>query len=208
MTEIILPVSLGEALDKLTILDIKLEMIKDSRRNNVMIEYDLLYDKLKNYVESFEYLYKLMKNINKQIWFEMDELRDGSIFDENYLKICKQTMIDNDIRFRIKNKINILTNSNIKEQKGYKIIQIYLYLDNLDIKLHEFCINYFSIRYDEVYVDSNFKCELINKYNYDMSIKFIKNNNISNIFELSCFDTNITLQNKLDLTNETFLLYI
>ena len=53
--EIILPVSIGEALDKLSILDIKLEMIKDSRRENVKIEYYLLYNKLEKYIKVLVY---------------------------------------------------------------------------------------------------------------------------------------------------------
>ena len=47
---IYLPISLGEAIDKLTILDVKLENIVDSRRDNVKREYDLLYEKLEKYI--------------------------------------------------------------------------------------------------------------------------------------------------------------
>ena len=45
-----LPVSLGEAIDKITILDIKLEKIKDNRKNDVQKEYDLLFEKLNNFI--------------------------------------------------------------------------------------------------------------------------------------------------------------
>ena len=172
--EIILPVSIGEALDKLSILDIKLDMIKDSRRDNVKIEYDILYNKLEKYINEFNFLYNEIKKINYEIWLEMDKLRDAKISDEEYLIVCKKTIIDNDIRFRIKNKINNLGKSNIKEQKGYLITQFYLIIINDDIKLHEFCINYFSLRYDEIYVSSNLENEIKIKFNYDSTIKFVK----------------------------------
>jgi len=180
--EIILPVSLGEALDKLTILDIKLDMIKDSRRDNVKIEYDLLYTKLEKYINEFTFLYDEMKKINYEIWLEMDKLRDLQISDEEYLIVCKKTIIDNDIRFRIKNKINNLAKSNIKEQKGYSVTKFYLTIDNNDIKLHEYYINYYSLRYDEIYVSSNLKNELQVKFNYDSTIKFVDKNEYNNIY--------------------------
>jgi hypothetical protein len=49
-----LPVSLGEAIDKLTILDIKLDKITDNRRDDVKKEYDLLYDKLQEFIVKYE----------------------------------------------------------------------------------------------------------------------------------------------------------
>ena len=59
-----LPVSLGEGIDKLTILDIKLDKIKDDRKRNVQMEYDLLYGKLKEFIIKYENLYKTMKHVN------------------------------------------------------------------------------------------------------------------------------------------------
>ena len=100
---IYLPVSLGEAIDKLTILDIKLEKIKDNRRLDVQKEYDLLYEKLKEYFNEF---YISLKKINLIIWDQMDILRDGNLNDNDYFKLCKECIECNDIRFRIKNKIN------------------------------------------------------------------------------------------------------
>ena len=196
--QLYLPVSIGEALDKLSILDIKLDMIKDSRRENVKIEYDLLYIKLENYIVEFKFLYDEMKKINHEIWLEMDKLRDAQISDEKYLKVCKKTVIDNDIRFRIKNKINNLAKSNIKEQKGYLVTKFYLTIINDDIKLHEFCINYFSLRYDEIYVSSNLENEIKIKFNYDPTIKFVNNNEYNNIYiNQSDNINNINLNNSI-----------
>jgi len=64
-----LPVSLGEAMDKLSILDIKLDKIKDSRKDNVKIEYDMLYKQLKIDIEKYNLFYKIMKIICKNNFF-------------------------------------------------------------------------------------------------------------------------------------------
>ena len=103
---IYLPVSLGEAIDKLTILDIKLTRITDSRAADVKKEYDILYNALKPFVEQYVSLYTSMKKVNTLIWEFMDDLRDGVLEGDAYLKLCKKTIEFNDIRFRIKNKIN------------------------------------------------------------------------------------------------------
>ena len=62
MEQINLPVSIGEALDKLTILDIKLEKIKDNKKIDVQKEYDILYNKLKIYIEKFDFYYIILKS--------------------------------------------------------------------------------------------------------------------------------------------------
>ena len=116
-----LPVSLGEAIDKITILDIKLYKIKDNRKNDVQKEYDLLFEKLKSFIIDYTQLYTTMKKVNLLIWDMMDVLRDGNVDEELYLKVCKECIEYNDIRFRVKNKINYVSNSLLKEQKSYKI---------------------------------------------------------------------------------------
>ena len=159
MTEVLyLPVSVGEALDKLTILDIKLDRIQDSRRNNVKIEYDILYEKLKEYIDKNQKYYEILKKTNLYIWNLMDLLRDSvNIDDVEYTKLCKDTIIANDVRFRIKNKINILSNSHIKEQKGYKSLKILIdltnYTDNNDLLIKP--LYYYSILYDELHIKSS-----------------------------------------------------
>ena len=118
-----LPVSLGEAIDKLTILDIKYDKIKDNRRNEVKIEFDMLYEKLKDLVEKYNMYYQIMKQNNLDIWNMMDIIKDSNLSNEEYLIKCKECIEANDIRFRIKNKINFTSNSVLKEQKGYNILR-------------------------------------------------------------------------------------
>lgn len=172
-----LPVSLGEAIDKLTILDIKLEKIKDKRKNDVQKEYNLLYEKLKEFIIKYENLYQTMKKVNILIWDMMDILRDGNVNQELYLKICKECIEYNDIRFRVKNKINYISNSSLKEQKSYKINRLVLIInkDIIDNSITNLLniIKYFSFIYDEIIIISNFNVNyLIDYFNYDTTILF------------------------------------
>ena len=159
-----LPVSIGEALDKLSILDIKLDNITDYRRDNVKIEYDMLYEKLEPYVKSSQKYYDMLKKTIEYIWKLMDRLRDEmNMEDTEYTKLCKETVISNDVRFRIKNKINNLLNSRLKEQKGYKVLSVLFdfnaYDDNIIFMLKP--LMFYSILYDEIFIRTEDK-EIIN----------------------------------------------
>jgi len=172
MKNLFLPVSLGEAIDKLTILDIKLHKIKDHRKDDVQKEYDLLYDALKEFILNYDTLYQTMKKVNLLIWDMMDVLRDGNVTEEVYLKKCKECIEYNDVRFRVKNKINNVSGSLLKEQKSYTInrliICIPIVIDNpLLIKI----IHYFSFMYDEIIMDTAIE-PLKEHFKYDSTILF------------------------------------
>ena len=155
MDYIYLPVSLGEAIDKLTILDIKIDKIKDHRKIDVQTEYDLLYEKLKEFIIKYNDLYQSMKKVNLLIWDMMDILRDGdNISGEEYLKICKECVEYNDIRFRVKNKINFLSNSSLKEQKSYKVTTLLININDSIENIKDFNrpIKYYSFFYDEIII--------------------------------------------------------
>jgi hypothetical protein len=171
-----LPVSLGEAIDKLTILDIKLDKIADSRRDDVKKEYDLLYDKLHEFIVKYENLYQTMKRVNLLIWDMMDILRDVAVDDDaQYLKICRDCIEYNDIRFRVKNKINFVSMSLLKEQKSYKINRVIIVV-NHDITSKDVftkIIRYFSFLYDEVNLVSDLCLNEMKEYfSYDTTILF------------------------------------
>ena len=118
-----LPVSIGEAVDKLTILDIKLEMIKEPQKlMDVNKERDLIKARIPDDID--DRLYTLMKEVNLDIWKMMDKLRDGELSDDDYLTECKNCIIFNDVRFRIKKLINEGSKSELKEQKGYKVTRL------------------------------------------------------------------------------------
>ena len=213
---IYLPVSLGEAIDKLTILDVKLEKIKDNRKNDVKQEYDLLYDKLKEYIIKYNDLYKTMKNSNLLIWDMMDILRDGDkINEESYLKICKECITYNDIRFRIKNKINYISNSCLKEQKSYKINRIIIIINkyinkdiNKDLTDDNLLINiikYFSFMYDEIIIESEFNLDNLKQYfYYDISILF--KTNCNDLIDYD-FKSKFIIENKQYTNSELYELF-
>lgn len=211
MTDILsLPVSIGEAIDKLTILDIKYNKIKDSRKDNVKIEFDILYEKLKDIVNEYKLYYNIMKIINLDIWDMMDILRDADVSNEEYLIKCKECIEANDIRFRIKNKINFVAKSVLKEQKSYNILRVIFNIKNFNMDLNELInpIKYYSFLYDEIIIlidDSN-KEYLENIFNYDQTI-IISNNDIDieyeKKFDFSNKNINLnSIYNELKITED------
>lgn len=153
MSNISVPLSLGECLDKLTILDIKMEKIKDARRDDCVKEYNALYDTIKEYVDRFPYHYKILKNINYIIWDLQENLH--TVKDKIKIgEICTQILVDNDRRFRVKKMINTIANSNLKEQKGYAKTQAFFYghLGLGDMFWMNGAVRYLATAYDEVVV--------------------------------------------------------
>ena len=126
MNKILVEVSVGELLDKISILEIKKEKIKDSERlkfiNN---EYNILKDQLDKNVKSNEILEKLfqsLKEINAKLWVIEDDKRmceKNSDFGEKFIKLSREVHILNDNRAKIKLEINNQTGSKIKEIKEY-----------------------------------------------------------------------------------------
>jgi hypothetical protein len=172
---IYLPVSLGEAIDKLTILDIKLDKIKDNRRVDVQKEYDLLYEKLKEFLIQYDDLYKSMKKVNLIIWDMMDVLRDGEVGNAEYLRVCKECIEYNDIRFRVKNKINYASNSLLKEQKSYKVNRLLIEISDNIMEINYFIrpIKYYSFFYDEIVIKHCDNSLLKSIFHYDPTVIFI-----------------------------------
>lgn len=124
--EINIPASIGELVDKLTILNIKLENVKNKeKKENVVKEKNKLqkiYDNLNLDEEIDEHFNQLMA-VNKKLWKIEDEIRileRNKQFDEKFIKLARNVYITNDERFLIKNKINNLFGSNIKEEKLYQ----------------------------------------------------------------------------------------
>lgn len=174
---IYLPVSLGEAIDKLTIIEIKFEKIKDNRRIDVEKEYNILYSKLKENVDKYKELYDAMKSTNLIIWDQMDILRDGTLTDIEYSKLCRKCIETNDIRFRIKNKINLISNSTLKEQKSYKINRVIIILESTlqphVLELFIKVIKQLSYLYDQIIINSSKDINvIIDKFSYDNTIKY------------------------------------
>ena len=154
METISLPISLGEGLDKLTILDIKLQKIKDERRADCQKEYDMLDEKLKPYRLAHEYYYRSLREINLQLWELQDIFHGKTTTPEEGARICKTILEENDRRFRVKLKINQAAASTLKEQKGYakKRALIYGHLGLGDMFWMNGAVRYLATAFDEVAV--------------------------------------------------------
>ena len=126
MDKILVEVSAGELLDKLSILDIKKNKIKDpDSLKHINNEYNILKSEYDNKVKSDEKLnnlYNLLKDINSKLWVIEDQKRlceKNSNFGENFIKLSRDVHILNDKRAALKLEINEYTGSKIKEIKKY-----------------------------------------------------------------------------------------
>ena len=126
MNKILVEVSVGELLDKISILEIKKEKIKESDRLKfVNDEYNVLKEQLKQKVKSDETLNELfdsLKAINNRLWNIEDNKRmceKNSDFGEKFIKLSRDIHFLNDDRAKIKLEINNHTGSKIKEIKEY-----------------------------------------------------------------------------------------
>jgi hypothetical protein len=164
MAEISLPVSLGEALDKLTILDIKCSKISDvGKKAAAQKEYDVLYASLKDYVTRYGWHYRILREINLSIWDQQDKFHgqtEATKPTEVELgKICSIILDENDRRFRVKAKINHIASSSLREVKGYakKKAFLFAHLGLGDAFWMNGAVRYLSTCYDEVVVASKSK---------------------------------------------------
>ena len=126
MNKIIVEVSVGELLDKISILEIKQEKIKDPEKLKfISNEHSILKDQLEKNVKSDDKLNKLfkeLKDINVKLWIIEDDKRDcekNKNFGEKFIKLSRDVHFLNDDRAKIKLEINNHTGSVIKEIKEY-----------------------------------------------------------------------------------------
>ena len=126
MSKILAEISAGELLDKLSILEIKLNKIKDLiSLNEVKKEYEILNEtknKNINFSKEIEILYKDLKETNEKLWKIEDEIRlceKNSDFKDKFIQLSRDVYFTNDKRSKTKSEINKILGSNIKEVKQY-----------------------------------------------------------------------------------------
>ena len=126
MNKILVEVSVGELLDKISVLEIKKEKIKDPEKLKfINDEYNILNEQLKNNVKSddkLNNLFKSLKEINSKLWVIEDDKRlceKNSDYGEKFIKLSRNVHFLNDDRAKIKLEINKHTKSKIKEIKEY-----------------------------------------------------------------------------------------
>ena len=125
--KILIPISTGELLDKISILKIKLEKIKDEEKIKLVkhefVELEIELKKL-NLDESIilKELFEKIMEVNKTLWDIEDNIRlkeSQKSFDDEFIELARAVYYNNDKRSIYKNEINKLTNSFIFEVKGY-----------------------------------------------------------------------------------------
>ena len=121
-------VSNGELLDKLSILELKLNNIKDNKKIiNIKNEYvglrPLCDDLFNNYGEELISLYSKLSEINAELWQIEDDIREcerNKVFNEEFIRLARAVYFTNDKRSDIKKSINLLTGSGFVEEKSYE----------------------------------------------------------------------------------------
>jgi hypothetical protein len=150
-------VSLGEALDKLSIIEIKKNKINDHRQDDIVVEFNYLSKELEEYTVKHKYLYAILYKTNTRIWDCMDIIRESKKPIAEIYDYIDETIVLNDSRYLVKKKINEISNSEFKEQKGYnlRILNIILNCDLDMITILNGAIRYYSFFYDEIILLSN-----------------------------------------------------
>ena len=121
-------VSNGELMDKLSILELKLKNITDSKKlRNVNTEFNelnpLVQQLFKKYNPAINVLYQKLAKINDKLWIIEDEIRQSERdkdFGPKFVKLARDVYFTNDVRSDLKKEINVLTNSGVIEEKSYE----------------------------------------------------------------------------------------
>jgi len=124
--KILTEISAGELLDKISILEIKLDKIKDKENlQEIDKEYKSLNETRKSHLEitpDIQNLINQLKDVNIKLWSIEDEKRiceKNKDFSKKFIELARSVYINNDKRAKIKSEINKLLGSNIKEVKKY-----------------------------------------------------------------------------------------
>ena len=124
-----IPVSFGELIDKLTILEIKKSKLTDNEKlKNIQLEFELLNKKYQTKLKDTKELqvfYDALLEVNHKLWKIEDKIRileNNKEFNEEFIDLARSVYKSNDERFAIKNEINKTFDSEIQEQKEYETI--------------------------------------------------------------------------------------
>lgn len=117
-------VSNGEIIDKLTIIQIKLERINDKAKlENLKKEYEVLSTATETILSINDPLYKALYNVNCELWDIEDHIRDlerSKNFGDDFVQTARAVYFKNDKRSEIKREINLKTSSGLFEEKSYE----------------------------------------------------------------------------------------
>jgi len=118
------PISIGELIDKITILEIKKDKLKNLKLKNILKELSFLRAVLeKNSIFIPDAIYFQLKSINLKLWDIEDKIRikeKNKEFDNEFIKLARSVYLNNDRRSETKKELNIMLNSEIIEEKSYE----------------------------------------------------------------------------------------
>ena len=118
------PISVGELIDKITILEIKKDKLKNLKLKNILKELSFLRAVLeKNNILIPDEIYFQLKSINLKLWDIEDKIRikeKNKEFDDEFIELARSVYLNNDRRSETKKELNIMFNSEIIEEKSYE----------------------------------------------------------------------------------------
>jgi len=197
-----LEVSVGEAIDKYSILKIKQTMITDENKlKEIQNELDQLEECIP-YIKPNMFYYNLLLHFNTEIWNMTNDIKMMDVSNPNYSRIAKNIFDHNQKRFRVKNIFNRLCSSSINEQKSYGASCCELVIkDEATIynKIPE--INYLLFEYDCLYVDERY----INILKRIFKHHTILANTSTNLIYLKDFTINDSIRKTFTFTPITYM---
>ena len=113
-------VSIGEGIDKLSVLELKQQKIQDEEKQKEIQKEISELHAFTSYKTAYPFYYKLLMHVNEKIWDMTDLIKTMSV-NEEFAKVSNDIFNYNQKRFRIKNWFNLITSSDIKEQKSYSV---------------------------------------------------------------------------------------
>ncbi len=127
MSQLLVPVSYGELIDKISILEIKVQRIRDAAKlANVRLELDALTATWRAHpasrAESIDDLWQALRDINGKLWVIEDDIRDkeaAGAFDSEFIELARAVYVTNDERARLKRELNTRLGSTLVEEKSY-----------------------------------------------------------------------------------------
>ena len=118
------PISVGELIDKITILEIKKDKLKNLKLKNILKELSFLRAVLeKNSIFIPDEIFFQLKSINLKLWDIEDKIRikeKNKEFDNEFIELARSVYLNNDRRSETKKELNIIFNSEIIEEKSYE----------------------------------------------------------------------------------------
>jgi FkbM family methyltransferase len=190
----LIEVSVGEIVDKYSILELKNKYITDTNKlHEIKKEMSILEENV-SIKNKNTYFYKLLLHINEEIWLDTDKIKQINVklieCYKDYIELSNTIFENNQRRFRLKNYFNIIESSNIKECKSYQDDTCFIIINNEDEiydKIPE--INYLCINHDVIYFKNDYK-NIITKLFKNLNILFIndidsKSDNILISYDLS-----------------------